>query len=333
MRLQHVDSDLYGINKEIARLDGGESGSGPEDEGVAQGANDVNFDFPGISVASTVSGLIAVEIMEKIKREEEAEKGLKLLDIVSSDNILSDDPDKVIYEDELLRFSPSGVNKQQNYAKWAQITKREFRYFRDRISSAEWLARPLFSIPLHRIARVERVSIQVGKGMPQGKNERGPYQFEIFLLAAGCGRSKRLSPGEEKKARSRSSPRDVDPDQNSIKKSKATEFSIGSHAIFGDSKIQPSVLSGVPKKDKNSYLEYVKAKAPTLTRVAIRQRIERQGQSAWIPSLSGTDTWSSREKIWKTLKTRHVFAHANKADCEKWVFVLNWIIDVIKDCK
>ncbi len=239
--------------------------------------------------------------MDKIKREEDVKNGLRLLDIVSSEKILSDDPDKVIYEDELLRFSP-GL-KQQYYPRWAQITKREFRCFKDRVASAEWLARPLISLPLHKIAKVERVSVKIGKER-KTKNSQNPFQFEIFMLDS-CGAETRPKVVEEENKSSRNP------------------------SIIPQ--LKKSALTGVPQKDKNSYMEYVKSRGNALSRVAVQQHIEKQGQSAWIPALSGADTWSSREKIWKTVQARHVFALAEKAECEKWVFVLNWVIDVVKD--
>ena len=254
--------------------------------------------------------------MNKIKKEEERHKGFRLLDIVSTENIMSEDPNKVIYEGEVLKFSP-GL-KQQHYPKWAQITKHEFRYYRDRLSASEWLARPLLAIPLFGIEKVERVSVKIAtKDISRAK---GAYQFEIFIKGF-----KDTGNNDSSVNRSRSAKR---------KQEHSGDGSLsppGVSSTYTKSQIKKTALTGLDSKDKKSYMEYVKNRAGELSKVVVQQQIKGQGQSAWIKALSGADTWTSREKIWKDIKERHLYGHADKMECEKWVFVLNWVIDVIKD--
>ena len=263
--------------------------------------------------------------MEKIKKEEEIKKGLKLLDIVASDNILANDPDKVIYEGALLKFSP-GV-KLNYQSKWAQITKREFRYYKDRLSATEWLARPLVSLPLHFIDKVERVSVKIGKGVALAKGEKEHSQFEIFLIP-----EKRIMEEikVDKVERSKSASRKKEA-KNGVKLATSPKVSIAKNDSANVSITQKAALAGVAAKDKNSYMEFIRNKGTELTKVSVQQQINGQGISSWIPALSGADTWTSREKIWKNIQARQLFAHQTKAECEKWVFVLNWVIDIVKD--
>ena len=82
-------------------------------------------------------------------------------------------------------------------------------------------------------------------------------------------------------------------------------------------------------KANKDYINYVKNKGNELTKICMKEQITGNGKSSWIKALSGVDTWTNREHIWKNIKNRNVYAHEDKLECEKWVFVLNWLIDLL----
>eukprot|EP00826_Nyctotherus_ovalis_P023512 TRINITY_DN1805_c0_g1_i18.p1 TRINITY_DN1805_c0_g1~~TRINITY_DN1805_c0_g1_i18.p1 ORF type:complete len:234 (+),score=72.84 TRINITY_DN1805_c0_g1_i18:541-1242(+) len=229
--------------------------------------------------------------MVKLNEEEKRVKGLRLLDVVSKEKIMSKNPNETIYEGELLKLSP-GV-REQYYPKWVQLTKKEFKYFKDRLSATEWLSRPLAVIPLSKIDRVERVSVKVSS---RNKRPNEYHQFEIIL----------------KKSTNITSPR------NDISSSQKK-------TILSNHYTDRIISAGI--KDKKDYINYVKNKGAELTRVVAKPQIA--GKASWIKTLSGVDTWSNRETIWKNIMERNIYAHEEKVECEKWVFVLSWLIDLL----
>jgi len=257
--------------------------------------------------------------MSKIKKEEEIHKGLRLLDIVSKENIYSEDETKVIYEGELLKFLPNV--KQQYYAKWAQITKREFKYFKDRLSAGEWLAQPLISISLLDIEKVERVSVKLdSKGIVKTKDSRGPYQFEIILRPNSPTKS-HISSRSRSAKKANEFP---ESNKNSIRnKSPAA-------SIYNASQIRKMDLGAM---DKKSYMDYVKNKADELKKVGKKEELKKQINITKAKGISGIETLTSREKIRKNIQERHIYACNEKMESERWVFVLNWVIELIREAQ
>ncbi len=89
--------------------------------------------------------------------------------------MLSEDADEPILEGEMLKYKP-GLTVSF-IKRWAQVTRREFKYYTSRYHSAEWLAKPLGGIPLSCIGRVVRVDVSVGK---KHKFDSECFQFEVF---------------------------------------------------------------------------------------------------------------------------------------------------------
>lgn len=234
----------------------------------------------------------------KLRKEEEVSQRFNILDIISKDKFLSNDSNKVIYESELLKFSP-GI-KENHYLKWAQLTCHEFRYYKDHISAVGWPDHPLVTLPLHRIERVERVAVRISSA----RTPQLPHQFEIFLRDAGDKR-----PAEE------------------VPKNSVSQMP-SSHSLYTSQLRRSALASGMSIKDKRQYIDYVNNNAAILSKVAMKEQIKG---SKKLKGLAGSDTWSNRECIWKQLKERHIYAHEDKLECEKWVFVLNWLIDLLKE--
>ncbi len=188
--------------------------------------------------------------------------------------MLSEDADKPLLEGEVMKFKPGiRVNFIQ---RWAQVTKREFKYYKDRYSSAEWLAKPLGSIPLNCIEKVARVDVSVGK--KKAKFPTGGYQFEVF-------------------------PKKIVLDaKNELHSSKFEKRS--------------SIDSNLPE-NKAEYKKFVQEKGRQLVKLQSKQSIE-------FP-----DTWTSRQKEWESGDNRLLFSVKSRDQCDKWILLLNWLVDVI----
>jgi len=230
--------------------------------------------------------------MAKLNEEEKGAKGFRLLDVIHKEKLMSKNPNEIIYEGELLKLSP-GV-REQYYPKWVQLTKKEFKYFKDRLAATEWLSRPLDVIPLSKIAKVERVSVKISS---KGKKQNELHQFEVVLKKNAGGGSPR----------------------NEVNSSQKKTL-VGNH--YTDRIISAGI------KDKKDYINYVKNNGAELSKVVAKPQIA--GNPSWIKTLSGVDTWSNRETIWKNIIERKIYAHEEKLECEKWVFVLNWLIALLK---
>lgn len=60
----------------------------------------------------------------------------------------------VLYEGEMMKYKP-GL-KISYIDRWGQLTKREFRYFKNNWTANCWLSRPLIVIPFRNIAAVRK---------------------------------------------------------------------------------------------------------------------------------------------------------------------------------
>ncbi len=120
-----------------------------------------------------------VGIKEKLEEENEKAKGLKVADFVAAKDILSEDSNQPLYEGEIARYKP-GISVSY-IARWAQVTRKDFKCYKNRVNSTQWLAKPLSFVPLNLIDRVARVDVNVTKGKKQSKGVQWRFQFEIFL--------------------------------------------------------------------------------------------------------------------------------------------------------
>jgi len=190
--------------------------------------------------------------------------------------MLSEDIDKVLFEGEILKYK-LGMNL--TYIKrWGQITRREFKYYKDRVHSSQWLAKPLGSIALNSIARISKVDIKIGNKDRRTELLLGKsyYQFEIFPKTQIINLDEAGNNGE-------------------------------------------NVVGDVVNK-KNEYDQFVKAKGKELIKVHEKQKIDPKGLTAW----------SNRQKEWEESENRLLFAHHIKEECDKWILLLNWLVDLIK---
>ena len=191
--------------------------------------------------------------------------------------MLSDDIDVILYEGEIYKYKP-GINI--TYIKrWAQITKREFKYYKDRYHSSQWLAKPLGSISLSDIDKILRVDINLGnKKKGSQKLEKAQYQFEIF-------------PNTQMLIQ------DDQPQRN---------YSV-------------SLIADVSSQ-KLDYEKYAKEKGKELVKVKRLQATPPKNSSAW----------TMRQKEWELAENRLLFALPMKEECDKWILLLNWLVDIIK---
>ncbi len=58
----------------------------------------------------------------------------------------------VVWEGGLCKYKPQLRDKK--IERWCQATLKEFRYFKDNWNAHCWLTRPIFTLPLHKVARV-----------------------------------------------------------------------------------------------------------------------------------------------------------------------------------
>ena len=80
-----------------------------------------------------------------------------ILKIINRENLLSENPNEIIYEGEVLKYKP-GMNT--TYMKrWGQLSRKEFKYYKDKYHSSQWLARPLASICLFDIKEICKVEL------------------------------------------------------------------------------------------------------------------------------------------------------------------------------
>eukprot|EP01016_Furgasonia_blochmanni_P008790 TRINITY_DN13625_c0_g1_i2.p1 TRINITY_DN13625_c0_g1~~TRINITY_DN13625_c0_g1_i2.p1 ORF type:complete len:414 (+),score=89.94 TRINITY_DN13625_c0_g1_i2:90-1244(+) len=92
---------------------------------------------------------------------------------------------EVIFEGELMKYKP-GVNFSF-VRRWCQLTRTEFRYFKNRWSANCWDAKPLMTLDLKEIVRVSNVNYNIAKTPLEvvGKKAVQPaqpkmFQFEIY---------------------------------------------------------------------------------------------------------------------------------------------------------
>lgn len=54
--------------------------------------------------------------------------------------------------------------------------------------------------------------------------------------------------------------------------------------------------------------------------------LETYNPSSWIESLSGLNTWTNREVTWLKSNTMFVFGVESKAEMNKWICIINYLI-------
>ena len=216
----------------------------------------------------------------KQRLEARNSKDLKIEKLIAEENILSEDPDKILFEGEMQKYKP-GINIMY-IKRWAQLSRREFKYYKDRYHSAQWLVKPLGAIPLNCIEKIARVDINVThRKKPNKSMQGGCYQFEIFA------------------------------------KKNIIDF-------------KPSFdLQNPAAVPEANYKKFVQERGKELVKVQAKKDITPKNPCPWIPSLASKDTWSSRQKEWESAENRLLFALPSKEECDKWVLLLNWLVDLI----
>ena len=170
----------------------------------------------------------------------------------------------------------------------------------DKLLLINWLTQPLTVIPLTQIDKVERVTVTVDSI----KKKKVPYQFEIFF-------------------------KDIEFPNRFIKN--AEKSNSGTNSYYNSQLRETAVGIEISQKDKKNYVSYIKTNAEALTKVGIKEHIEGDNNNTKAKGLSGSGSLTNRTVIWKKIKEKHIYAHENKLECEKWVFILNWLIDIHRD--
>lgn len=97
----------------------------------------------------------------------------------------------------------------------------------------------------------------------------------------------------------------------------------------GDKKRQQWVVDGVQfvdEKEAARYKRYVRENAESLGRVGPTQTVSAKNPNAWISGISGLSTWNNRALEWYLAEQRMLFAAGSEDDCNRWVFLLNWLL-------
>lgn len=64
----------------------------------------------------------------------------------------------------------------------------------------------------------------------------------------------------------------------------------------------------------------------SLAKPMTAEEIIIRNPSSWIKSLSSNFTWTNRELEWYFAEDRFLFAAMNEEDCDKWVYITNWLL-------
>lgn len=132
----------------------------------------------GQAVQTSVVMNVSPEGIKKVlgkdkKRWEEVTK------FVPRTRLMSENPDDILYEGEVWKYKP-GLNTTY-MTRWAQVTKREFKYYKDRYHSSQWLSKPLVVLSLPDIDKVVKAESPVDNLAKVGtKSTRIKHLFEIL---------------------------------------------------------------------------------------------------------------------------------------------------------
>lgn len=121
---------------------------------------------------------------EEVSREQSQK--LKILDVLTPDQIRSKVQDLVLFEGEINKYKP-GISIQY-ISRWGQVTKNEFMYFKNQWAATCWLRKPIVVVPLIYIQSVQKVQVITESSKKyQSKYDKSTkkyldkYQFELFL--------------------------------------------------------------------------------------------------------------------------------------------------------
>jgi len=87
-------------------------------------------------------------------------------------------------------------------------------------------------------------------------------------------------------------------------------------------------VNGVKFKDKKEaklFKEFVR-KEEKMVGVRREEEITAKSPKKWINSLSGFHTWNNRSLEWYLAEERMLFSAKTEAECNRWVFILNWLL-------
>ena len=82
-------------------------------------------------------------------------------------------------------------------------------------------------------------------------------------------------------------------------------------------------IGGISLQNQQQFVEKVKA---SLAIPAMKEILESRKPASWIKNLGGLNTWSNRELEWYLAEDRLLFACLSDEECDRWVCMLNWLI-------
>jgi len=87
--------------------------------------------------------------------------------------------------------------------------------------------------------------------------------------------------------------------------------------------------AGLPEKEKekekdNEKVEVVKK---PVNKKTVKKTVENKVTYHWIKNKTDLCSWSGREKEWYYSEKRLLFSTPNPEDKEKWLSVINWVIN------
>ena len=264
-----------------------------------------------------------IEVKEKFVAEKGTKGKIAIASIVSLDDLLSPDMNHVICEGEVSISKPN--THCGSLKRWAQITKSEFRYYKSVYHAAQWLVTPLGRIGLDSIDNVRSVENVISS--PSSRhNQAHCYYFVIS--------------GKQKAAAHPMSQQDLTLQHRSSEK--CLSFGFGGSKLLPDGRQQADPLSqSVHGSRRTSRVD-----------LEMNKLNEEKGAKS-----SGTDSKKEMEEVrlvfkkhvrfGKTQEQPHHMSSSilrrnsgmgagtelyvavdKKKMLEKWMFVLNWFIEI-----
>eukprot|EP01022_Parablepharisma_sp_SALTPOND_P024678 TRINITY_DN552_c5_g1_i1.p1 TRINITY_DN552_c5_g1~~TRINITY_DN552_c5_g1_i1.p1 ORF type:complete len:410 (+),score=33.08 TRINITY_DN552_c5_g1_i1:4447-5676(+) len=226
---------------------------------------------------------------EKYKRQLKTEFRASPLELLSSRS-----PDHVFLSSDLLKYHPSFG--KQFITRHCQITRLCFKYYKDMYNAD--LYSPIMTIPYGDIEEVKRIPMDT---LVRGKAGAGKCHFEIFVKPIfWLRRQQQLKLGI-----SQSEPKA--PEQVKTKKK-----SLVDKVAFED------------EDEAKDYISFVKAKGTSLAKS--EKKLKTKLSKASFKSTPGKGTWRNREVEWYMAEERMVFGAKSVEECERWIWVLNWLL-------
>ena len=83
-------------------------------------------------------------------------------------------------------------------------------------------------------------------------------------------------------------------------------------------------VAGVSQRERDFFAHKMRE---SLAIPAVRDVLASRNPAGWMKNLGGMNTWSNRELEWYLAEDRLLFACLSNDECDRWVCMLNWLIE------